>query len=349
MARQTQRTGNLKSPRARRGRVGRHDGRAVRNRRAPALRPCHPAVTLAYRSLVADFEKMLAEEPNVRTQLDPEHVHQMRVATRRMRASLRAFKKVLPVEARKNVSSELKWLAQALGNVRDLDVQYENVQKYRTHVSGEDAASLIDYQNHLVDAWQQARAELFNQLAGDRYRELVDSLKNFLRQGPPGVVRDGEDVLSIGAAARQLMGKQRTTLLRRGRAIDPDSPDDDRHALRIECKRLRYLLEFFRPVYGKPLNRYVKRLKKLQNVLGELQDARVAVQQLREYAERVKAEFDDGAAQRSDANVRRQLSVLNELIETEQNRAASRRAEFQKVWNRFPSKCKKNELLAVLT
>ena len=334
MARQAQRTGTSGS---------------LRELRGGRLGPNDPAILLAVRSLLVDFEKMLAEEPNVRTQLDPEHVHQMRVATRRMRSCLRAFKKVLPEELRKEFNAELKWLARALGDVRDLDVQYENVQKYRTHVSGEDAASLIDYQNHLVDAWQQARAELFNQLAGDRYRELVDSLKNFLRQGPPGVVRDGEDVLSIGAAARQLMGKQRTTLLRRGRAIEPDSPDDDRHAVRIECKRLRYLLEFFRPVYGKPLNRFVKRLKKLQNVLGELQDARVAMQQLREYAERVKAEFGDGAAQRSDANVRRQFSVLDELIETEQNRAASRRAKFQKAWNRFSSKCGKNELLAVLT
>ena len=75
--------------------------------------------------------------------------------------------------------------------------------------------------------------------------------------------------ITVGEAAQLLIGKRYRGVLRRGREITSASSDESLHALRIRCKRLRYLLEFFRPTYGELLKAETTRLKELQDVLGE--------------------------------------------------------------------------------
>ena len=98
--------------------------------------------------------------------------------------------------------------------------------------------------------------------------------------------------------------------------------------MRIQCKRLRYLFEFFHPIYGNALKPEIKRLRKLQDVLGEFQDACVATEQLRQYAEGVPMRTRN----------RGQLIALGQLISGQDRQAATRRADFARVWKRFDRK-----------
>ena len=102
---------------------------ALREQPAPA----DPAIHLAYGRLLEQFEEMIVQEPRAWEGLDPEGVHKMRVAIRRLRSALRAFKKVLPASIR-SFNGEFKWLAAVLGGVRDLDVAMGNLPHFLSEI-----------------------------------------------------------------------------------------------------------------------------------------------------------------------------------------------------------------------
>jgi CHAD domain-containing protein len=284
--------------------------------------------------LLEYFEEMLGEEPRAWEGLDPEGVHKMRVAIRRIRAVFRAFKRVLPGAAQP-LNRELKWVAGVLGKVRDLDVQQGNFHHYAAEIPDEFGAGKIAYQKHLAESWDEARKGLLACLSSPRYQRLKDDFVEFLRRGASEAETNAAGAPSIGDAAVRTIGRQYKRVLRRGRAIKSDSPDDALHALRIDCKRLRYLIEFFRPVYGKPLRRFVKWSRNLQDVLGEFNDACVAAQHLRQYAESVAMEEGN----------RDQLIVLGQLLGVHGQQAAVKRACFHKIWKQFDRKGRRKRLV----
>jgi CHAD domain-containing protein len=262
----------------------------------------------------------------------------MRVATRRIRAALRAFKSVLPATPVQQFNGELKWVAALLGDVRDLDVYQDNFRHYTAEIPEEDGACLSNYRKHLAQRWQEARQDLLACLSSQRYQRLKDEFARFLQHDPSETGVQTGDTPSIREAATRFIGKQYRRVLRDGRAITPDSPDESFHALRIDCKRLRYLFEFFHPPYGKSLNPFIKKLKKLQDLLGEFQDACVATQRLRQYAE--------GIVLRAES--RAELIALGQLIHSQRRQAADRRARFHDVWGRFDRRGRRKQILAVL-
>ena len=294
--------------------------------REQAPSPDDPAVHLAYGRLLDQFEEMIVQEPMAWEGLDPEGVHKMRVATRRLRSALRAFKKVLPASIR-SFNGEFKWLAAVLGGVRDLDVAIGNLPHFLSEIPPEDAAHLDAFGRDLADRWREERRRLLDCLTSRRYGRLKADFARSIERGPSARDMEALGSITVGDAARLLIGKRYRGVVRRGRQITSESSDESLHALRIQCKRLRYLLEFFRPAYGELLRAETRRLKKLQDVLGEFQDACVAGEFLRRYAE--------GLPMR-DSN-RGQLIALGQLIGAQDRRAARRRADFAHAWERFES------------
>ncbi len=250
--------------------------------RARPLKPNDPAGALAYFYLLERNKELSSEEPRARAGRGPEGVHGMRVATRRIRAALRAFRRVLPAAPRATLNRDFKWVARVLGDVRDLDVYRDDFEHDVGALPDEEARCLGDYRKHLANDWQQARDALLTCLASRRYRELRVRFAEFLRHAPAR--KATSESPSIRDVARRTIKKQYKRALRDGRAISADSPDDAIHELRIDCKRLRYSFEILQTVYGKRLNPFIKRLKALQGELGKFQDARVAAERLQRYA-----------------------------------------------------------------
>lgn len=303
-----------------------------------ALTPADAAIDLAYCALWLAHEEMLAEEGKAREGASPEGVHQMRVATRRIRAICRAFGHVLPGKRFLAFNKQFKWLAGVLGEVRDIDVYQENLKGYAAEISDDDAAQLTDYHDHLQRRRRLAREKLVECLGGRRYAKLKHRFARVLGRGPSRAARKAAGGTTIAAAAAQFIGKQHQRVLRDGRAITDDSPEAALHRLRIQCKRLRYLFEIFQPIYGKPLKSPIKRLKSLQAVLGDLQDAHVATQQLRAFAEQVPAR----------AGSRGLLLALGQLISAQQQHAAAHRKAFEKAWKKFDRGVSRKKLIKVL-
>ena len=249
-----------------------------------------PTMTLggvAFAVLRRQFAEMRAHEPGTRIGEDPEELHDMRVATRRMRAALRLFEGALPERA-KWFREELRWIARSLGDVRDLDVQIHRLETWRGEADGESSDSLGKIVDVMRERRTEARGRMLEALDSARYERLEASFGEMLRRGPGaerelaqgnGRAPEGEPVTS--AAPALISARYRKWRKAAGRLDESSSPDDF-HDLRKKGKRLRYALEFVSEVYGRPVAGPVSTLKALQDDLGDHQDAVVAAETLRE-------------------------------------------------------------------
>lgn len=284
-----------------------------------------PAIHLAYRVMIEQFRRLRMEEPRAYEGLDPEGVHQMRVAIRRLRAAFRAFRQFLPATRIGSMRRQLKWVASALGEVRDLDVQQADLKRYCADAPPAHAAALDAYAAHLNGQTRRARKALIRCLTSRRYGQLMDRFARFLRSGPSRAVTKAAGGVTSGDAARTLIGDHYRHVVREGRRITNRSPDAALHALRIRCKRLRYVFEFLHTVYGRKLDPHIRQLAKLQDVLGEFHDACVAVEHLTRYA--------DGLPRNAKCEHLRQ--TLKEMKMSRRRVAKLRRKAFRRQWKHF--------------
>jgi CHAD domain-containing protein len=226
------------------------------------------------------FGVFLANEPGTRLGEDIEALHDMRVAARRLRAAMQAFRANLPERAQ-GFRDELGYIGRALGEVRDLDVFLENLEAWERE-DPEHAEALVAVGAVLRDRRTAARGRMLAVLDRRRYDLFIERFAAFLRRGSPPSPEAGR--LPILEVAPALLRRRYRSLSKLGNAITAKSPPDDYHALRIEGKKLRYALEFVSPVYGAPAIDFARRLTALQDVLGLHQDAYVAIDLLNDLA-----------------------------------------------------------------
>jgi CHAD domain-containing protein len=244
-------------------------------------------VELITAAITTGVERLLDHDIGVRTSEDPEHVHQARVATRRLRSDLRTFGDVLEPRWTAGVRGELRWLGQALGRVRDADVLALRLRAQAAEeLSEPDLPGFTELEQRLSQQRQAAYAELLEALGSDRYIDLIDALT-----APPSFRAGAEEELASpasGAVGRFVRGPWKS--LRRAVAkLDENPTDQELHQIRINAKRLRYSAEAAAVAVGKPARRLAKAAANLQDVLGAHHDAVTAEGWLRESAANVEA------------------------------------------------------------
>jgi triphosphatase len=242
---------------------------------------------VAFAVLRTQFAEMRDHEPGTRLGEDPEELHDMRVPTRRMRAAMKVFEEALPERAGW-LREELRWVAQALGEVRDLDVQIERFQAWKDEADEEVSGFLDKILTITHKRRAEARKNMLETLDSIRYERLMTSFAEMLRLGPAvelelaqtdGIGQADEPVT---AAAPALIWDRHRKWRKAAKRLDETSSPEAFHDVRKRGKRLRYTLEFFSDVYGRPVQKLVKPLKALQDDLGDHQDAAVAAAYLRE-------------------------------------------------------------------
>ena len=209
---------------------------------------------------------MLAHEPGVRLGEDPEELHDMRVATRRLRAALKLYSDVLPKRAER-YERDLRWVAGVLGEVRDLDVHLQRLSEE----SSRNGEVLEEVAALLRERRVEARRGMLKALDSNRYERLVASFSATLRGGRSPTPTD-----PILEAAPELLRDRYKKVRKSANTLSEDSPPEHFHDLRKKGKRLRYALEPLQEIYGKPAKKMVKLLKKTQDDLGDHQDLIVA-------------------------------------------------------------------------
>ena len=223
----------------------------------------------------ACLDHLRANESAVFHGADPEGVHQMRVATRRLRALVSAFQELIDGDVLADLRTELRWLQQALGPARDWDVFIDEILvPLMKSLPGE--GGLEDLLDHCKRARAQAYEAAHRALAEARYTRLLLRLALWLGDGG-WASRDPENETRLKAPVRdwadEVLSRRAAKLAKLGKKHKKLN-HAQLHELRIAAKKMRYACEFFRGVYDdKALKHTVRRLVQLQETLGSLNDA----------------------------------------------------------------------------
>jgi CHAD domain-containing protein len=236
----------------------------------------------AVKVLSFHYRRMLRHEAGTRLGEDIEELHDMRVATRRMRAALRVFEAAVGPKAHATLRRGLRRTGGALGPVRDLDVFRERTWTYSESLPEEQRGGLDEFLQILEDRREAARADMIAYLDSRKYARFKADMDRFLAGGgKQGVPASSDSVMDVAPAAVRerladvLAFDQDVTL--------PNPPPERLHALRIACKRLRYTLEFFEEVLGPQTRALIAEVVALQDHLGIVQDTVVAGHILHDY------------------------------------------------------------------
>jgi CHAD domain-containing protein len=223
------------------------------------------------------FGVMLAKEPGTRLGDDIEELHDMRVASRRLRAAVSLFRDFLPAEAER-LRPELAWVGQTIGAVRDLDVQLVQLDEWTEGLPEADRPPLVRLRAVLVEERAEARAAMLQALDSPRYERFVRRFGAMLRG------RTGVRTRPARAVAPDLIEGRHRGLRKAMRKIGDGTNPEAFHRLRIVGKRFRYALEFLSDVYPGETKPLIRRTVELQDLLGDYQDGIVAIDRLRELA-----------------------------------------------------------------
>jgi CHAD domain-containing protein len=264
----------------------------------------------------------------IRSDVDIEFLHDYRVAVRKTRAALSQIAGVFPTE----IADQYKHLFGALGQstnaLRDLDVYLLSEATYREMLP----PSLQDHIAPLFDYLRSQRAQVHAHAV-----ETIDSADTMrmLAEWSEYLHAPTTDRSAVNAAmpvlalsSRRIYRRYRR-IIKRGRQLVEPVDDEELHALRIECKKLRYLLEFFASLYPpKRLNQLIYELRKLQDNLGEFND--LSVQQ--NYLMKVAGELP-----LTDSQSARSLVATGALVETLAHRQEYVKSEFGQRFSDFAS------------
>ncbi|BEL09818.1 CYTH and CHAD domain-containing protein [Actinoplanes sichuanensis] len=199
---------------------------------------------------------------------EPRAVHQMRVATRRLRSTLKTYKKAFDEQ---DLRDELRWLAGVLGAVRDPQVLEDKLLALVDEAGPEFAHTAQRVRAHLEHRIETGRAELAEALETDRYLDLLDRIDELVDHGSP---RTPDPVRRAGKVLAKADEKLDAALA--------SGVDEEIHESRKGFKQARYAVELIAPSAGKPAKRLVKALTALQDGLGDYQDSNIARGVLRE-------------------------------------------------------------------
>jgi CHAD domain-containing protein len=236
-------------------------------------------VVLAYLRTQATALRTL--EPKVRAD-EPDAVHKMRLAVRRVRSTLRSFGRV--IEDRGSLAGELKWLGDLLGAERDNEVLPRYLQAHLDHTPSEHVIGPVRgrVQGHYAPRRAAAHADVLTALDSARYLTILAELDRLVAEPPPGLRADAPASKTVSAVVRRTHAKARKRMRRARHAPAGRERDIALHQARKAIKRARYAGEAASPAFGKKAKRFTRQMKNVQSVLGEHQDAVIASEAARE-------------------------------------------------------------------
>ncbi|MBM3675319.1 MAG: CYTH and CHAD domain-containing protein [Actinobacteria bacterium] len=244
------------------------------------LGPGSSAREVVRAAVATSVAHLLAHDAGARLGDDPEMVHQARVASRRLRSDLRTFRLLLEPEWDEALRCELAWLGSELGKVRDTEVLLELLRVKAAALTAAERTAFEHLLERLVARWQTARIELLVALRSGRYAALLDRLVAAANEPALLPVADAPATAVLPALVRTPWKHLRRDV----EALSAEPPDAALHAIRIRAKRLRYASEAVAPAFGKRSRDLAKAAAALQTVLGDHQDAVIAIAWLRDAA-----------------------------------------------------------------
>jgi CHAD domain-containing protein len=292
--------------------------------------PAAQAMSAILKSLLDTLE---ANVPGTIRDIDPEFLHDLRVAVRWTRSALKLCGDALPGGVAREFRPEFRWLGDLTTPTRDLDVFLLGYEDMAASLVGASEADLIPFRDFLAASRAAAHRRLVTGLRSARFDRLCGNWRAALA-----------DVRPVGAQTAVALADAKIaaahqSALRTGRRITPTSPAESLHDLRKRCKELRYLVEMFGSLHDRAqLSQAVRELKALQDCLGEFQDAEVQRTEIREMADQM-LESGGGSA--------RTLLAMGEIVGGLAARQSRARAQFAGRFADFAGPASQSRLAAL--
>lgn len=304
-----------------------------------------PMAEAVRKVMYRQYRVMLANEAGCRSGKSIDAVHDMRVATRRLRVALKLFGSYYKRGLVRDLEEDLRRTGRTLGEARDLDVFNKTARQYLRSLPKQQRSGL----DPLLAGWKRQRQvvnrELVDYFDSPRYRRLVDKLGDFLTTPGAGVA-----VVKRSAVApvqvRHLLAStlwQRYEAVRAYEVVLAAAPPETLHALRIEFKYLRYSLEFFQEALGPGAAGLIRQVIAVQDHLGEIQDGEVASRMLAEYlAKAYKEQANARTVETSD------LDGVTRYLSHRRDQSRQLTAAFPQMWKQIDSVKFRRRLAAIL-
>jgi CHAD domain-containing protein/uncharacterized protein YjbK/transposase-like protein len=303
-----------------------------RPRKKIGLKPTDTMAEAGRKVLGFHFAQMLKYEPDARSGEDIEALHDMRVATRRMRAALRVFGSAFTDKKYDRLKEGLQATGRALGPGRDLDVLLEKLAHYQQELPASDRPGL----NALLEDWhsqrQAARSKMLAYLDSLEYFRFNQYLLKFVKTKGFGAKAQPHGV-PVADKLQYIIPRLIYSRYEEVGAYEPllqNASVETLHQLRLAFKAFRYTLEFFQEVLGKEVQAVINELKAMQDHLGALHDADVTGHLLRDFlADWEKQQSEIPLVERqSPAQI---MGYLNTTVEERHRLLVS----FPQVWANF--------------
>lgn len=269
------------------------------------------------------LQTMEANEFGIKEDIDTEFLHDFRVAVRRTRSALSQIKEVFPPEITEHFKTGFSEIGTATNALRDLDVYLLTEDSYKKMLPDDLRTGLDPLFESLVEQRAQAKKSCIEFLESDSYKEIITSWKEFLNSSDTASEKAIYGDTPVIDIAKEHIWKKYSKIIKQGSKITNSTPDPKLHNLRIECKKLRYLLEFFTSLFPeRDMKIIIKHLKKLQDNLGDFNDLCVQQESLKTFLTNHNIGYDHAKANTQAAAgglisvlYQKQLSVRKKFTE----------------------------------
>ena len=245
--------------------------------------PGAPAGDVLVGYIEAQVAAMKALDPMVRGD-EPDAVHQMRIATRRVRSTVQSFMPFFRRSEAEPLEGELRWLGAVLGEARDAEVLGAHLVARLGQLSAEEVIGPVAarVRGHFASIGAKAQANIAEALDSPRYFAVLDRLDQLIAAPPVTDLAGRTAAEALPAPVRRAYKKTSRRMRRALRELDGERRNVALHQARKAAKRARYAGEAVAPAFGNAASRFARRMQKLQSVLGMHQDAVIAQQVERE-------------------------------------------------------------------
>lgn len=259
-------------------------------KQAVLFRPETATAKVVTDMILAMFSVVDANIPGILDDIDTEYLHDFRISLRKIRSLLSLIKNIYPEQ--RDLKKDFSGIASNTNHLRDLDVYLLKKEEYSQMLPEEFRHGLDKLFLQLQNEREKSYKELSGYLSGKDFNKLKARLKQYFLDYYSISFSPQALVPIIDTANKEIL-KHYKKIHKAGNKLSPDSADDDYHQIRIECKKLRYLLEFFSSLYpDEIINPIIKKLKRLQNSLGLFNDYTVQIQRLYSYTQDNSGEHD---------------------------------------------------------
>jgi len=272
---------------------------------------------------------MRINEVNIKKDLDTEFLHDYRVAIRRTRSALGHINNVFPMRTTNRFKKDFAFVGKLSNQLRDLDVYLLKEDTYKAMlplVLRNDIGPLFEY---LRQKRSKALQNVLNGLKSKKYAKIFHDWEAFLNEPREDSATATNAKMPVIYLARKRIGMKYRGVVKAGNLIIENTEDEMLHVLRIQCKNLRYLMEFFSSLFPRnKINALIEQLKKLQDNLGDFNDLCVQEEYLLNIANKLPATLPQ---------LKKTLVAIGSLIGTLDRERQTVKDAFAKTFTDFAS------------